>query len=280
MVSLPRMAQTTAPRSRGTPSPLPLRGRRIVVTRPGPRGDSLGEALAALGADALHAPLTRIETVDREGLAWRLAAGSFDWVIFTSANAVHAAADAARAVNGTSLRTAMGRATAAAVGRVTAEALHDAGVAPVVVPGRFDAEALLEAMAGREDVRGTRILHPAAAGASELLGAGLSALGAEVETVIAYATVPDAAGAEGLRAMLQGPAIDLVTFLAPSAVDAYAEALGGAQLAAIPAASIGPVTTAALAARGIPLAAEAGEATAERLVDAIVDYFALLHSEA
>lgn len=251
-----------------------------MVTRPGARGDRLVEDLAALGADVLHAPLTRIELADPQGLAWRLASGDFDWVIFTSANAVRSAADAARAVNHTSLREALGRASVAAVGRVTAEALHDLDVAPIVVPGRFDAEALLEALATRDDVRGARILHPAAAGASQLLGAGLAALGAEVETVIAYASVPDAAGAEGLRVMLQSPArVDMVTFLAPSAVDAYVRALGAERARAIPAASIGPVTSAALEGWGIPIVVEAEEATAGSLVDAIVDHFALLHSE-
>lgn len=289
-VNFLRMAAASMPGPPHEPSPLPLRGRRILVTRPGTRGERLARDFEALGADARHVPLTRIETVDREGLAWRLASGGFDWVIFTSANGVHAAADAARASSGTSLRDTIGRASVAAVGRVTAETLHDAGVAPVVVPGRFDAEALLEAMAARDDVRGSRILHPAAAGASQLLGAGLAALGAEVETVIAYASVPDAAGAAALRAMLQdaslrepaprhaGP-IDLVTFLAPSAVDAYAEAVGQERRSAIPAASIGPVTTAAVAAQGIPLAVEAKEATAERLVDAVAGYFVLLHSK-
>lgn len=259
---------------------LPLHGRSIVVTRPGPAGERLAAALTTLGATALHAPLTRIENVDQQGLAWRLASGDFDWVLFTSANGVRAAADAVRTVSRTSLRAALGRARVAAVGRVTAESLHDAGVAPIVVPGRFDAEALLEAMAQRDDVAGSRMLHPAAAGASELLGAGLAALGAEVETVIAYASVPDAGGAAALRTMLQGSGrIDLVTFLAPSAVDAYADAVGAERLTAVGAASIGPVTSAALAARGIPLAVEAEEATADRLVDAIADYFALLHSE-
>ena len=249
----------------------PLVGRRLIVTRPGAPGERLVATLERLGADVLHAPLTRIETVDAPGLAWRLEAGRFDWVLFTSANAVRAAADAARGCTPQGLRAVLARARVAAVGRATAEALHDHDIAPVVVPGRFDAEALLDALAARDDVRGRRVLHPAAAGASEVLAGGLAALGARVETVIAYASVPDPSGAAAIRGMLRGPRVDLVTFLAPSAVEAYVTALGPVRT--VPAASIGPVTSAALARHGIPIAVEAEEATASRLVDAIVDHY-------
>ncbi|MBA3890471.1 MAG: uroporphyrinogen-III synthase [Gemmatimonadaceae bacterium] len=274
------MADSSDSSAPGAEGRLPLHGRRVIVTRPGVRGEQLAASLERLGADALLVPLTRIEPVDQQGLAWRLAAREFDWVLFTSANGVQAAADAARIANPAGLAPVLGRMQVAAVGRATAEALHDQGVGPVVVPGRFDAEALLDTLAARDDVRGRRVLHPVAAGASEVLGAGLASLGAHVETVISYASVPDAAGAAALRAMLGGrQRVDLVTFLAPSAVDAYAGATGAPPMQEIPAASIGPVTTAALAARGIPVAVEAAEATADRLVDAIAEYFALLHSE-
>lgn len=249
----------------------PLAGRRILVTRPGKPGERFAAMLDAQGADVLHAPLTRIETVDRPGLAWRLEQGMFEWVLFTSANGVRAAADAARLVTPSGLREVIARAQVAAVGRATAEALHDEGIAPVVVPGRFDAEALLDALADRDDVRGRRVLHPAAAGANELLAGGLAALGADVETVIAYASVPDRTGAIALATMVRGQPVDLATFLAPSAVEAYVATLG--PLRRIPAASIGPVTSAALAVHGIPVLIQPAEATASCLVDAIVDHY-------
>lgn len=252
----------------------PLAGRRIVVTRAGTRGATLAALLEALGAEAPHVALTRIEMVDRTGLAWRLAARAHDWVLFTSANAVRAAADAALVsapLGG--LAEALAGVQVAAVGRITAEALHDHGIAPVVVPGRFDAEALLEALAAREDVRGRRVLYPAAAGAREVLAAGLTDLGAQVETVIAYASVPDEAGAVALRRLVERVPIDLVTFLAPSAVEACVAALGPERAIEIPAASIGPVTTAALLQHRFRVLVEPGEATAESLVDAIVAHY-------
>lgn len=252
----------------------PLAGRHVVVTRAGAAGARLTAALEAAGARVTHVPLTRIEMVDREGLAWRLAGRRHDWVIFTSVNAVRAAADAALVVApAAGLREVLAGMQVGSVGRVTAEALHDHGVAPVVVPGRFDAEALLDALATRDDVRGKRFLHPAAAGASEVLGAGLAALGAEVETVIAYASVPDEAGAAALRRLLDRERVDLVTFLAPSAVEAYVAALGAERAVEIPAASIGPVTTAALRQHHLRILVEPAEATAGALVDAIVAHY-------
>lgn len=252
----------------------PLAGRRILVTRAGAPGARLVELLEARGAEAPHVALTRIEMVDRPGLAWRLAARAHDWVLFTSANAVRAAADAAlvSAPEG-GLSEALTGVKVAAVGRVTAEALHDRGVAPIVVPGRFDAEALLEELATRDDVRGRRVLHPAAAGASEVLGAGLTALGAQVETVIAYASVPDEAGAAALERLLARERVDLVTFLAPSTVEAYVATLGAERAIEIPAASIGPVTTASLQQHHIRVLVEPDEATAPRLVDAIAAHY-------
>ena len=257
----------------GAHVPASLAGRRILVTRPGAPGDRLVAMLERLGADVLHAPLTRIEPVDLPGLAWRLAARRYDWVLFTSANAVRIADQAARASTPAGLSAALGDARVAAVGRVTAESLHDHGVAPVVVPGRFDAEGLLEVLAGRDDIRGRRVLHPAAAGASEVLGGALARLGADVETVIAYESVRVESAAVGLRAMLRGPRIDLATFMAPSAANAFVAALGTERARSIEAASIGAVTSAALRAHGITVAVEADEATATRLVDAIVDHY-------
>lgn len=252
----------------------PLAGRHILVTRAGDAGARLAASLEELGARVTHVPLTRIEMVDREGLAWRLAARTHDWVIFTSANAVRAAVDAALvAAPAGGLAEALAGIQVASVGKVTAEALHDQGIAPVVVPGRFDAEALLEALAERDDVRGRRFLHPAAAGASEVLGAGLAALGAAVETVIAYASVPDEAGAAALRRVMSLDHVDLATFLAPSAVEAWVAALGPEQAIEIPAASIGPVTTAALTQHHIRVLVEPDEATAPRLVEAIVAHY-------
>lgn len=257
----------------------PLAGRRIVVTRPGAAGERVVAALMAAGAEAPLAPLTRIEMLDREGLAWRLAARRFDWVLFTSANAVRAAADAARnAADVLTLGAALAGAKVAAVGRVTAEALHDHGVPVEVVPNRFDADALLEALAARDDVRGARVLHPVAAGAREVLGGGLAALGARVETVIAYRSAPDPAGARALRDAIATYRTDLVTFFAPSAVEAYVGAMPASRVGEIPAASIGPVTTAALRAHGIPIAVQAEEATASQLVEAIVAHYIGRHA--
>jgi uroporphyrinogen-III synthase len=95
-----------------------------------------------------------------------------------------------------------------------------------VVPERFVAEAVLEKLKSRYDVKGTRALYVAAEGAREVLREGLEALGATVDVVRAYRTVSDGAGAEVLRDALATGEVDAVTFASASAVAGYVEAVG------------------------------------------------------
>jgi uroporphyrinogen-III synthase len=135
-----------------------------------------------------------------------------------------------------------------------------------VVPARHDAEGLLEAL-GARPLAGARVLYVAAADAREVLPDGLQRRGALVTVIPAYRTVPDVEGAAQLRALLPG-GIDLVTLAAPSAVRAYSAA-AGAHAGVLPVATIGPVTTEAARAAGLPVVAEARDAAARGLAEAV-----------
>lgn len=252
-----------------------LQGRRIAVTRADEQGvGGLSDRLAALGAEVLAIPLTRIEPVNpallREALT-RLAAGGYDWVVFTSRNGVRLTCEALRATTGSldPLRAVR----LAAVGAATAERLAAEGLAVAVIPERFLAEGLVDAMASRDDVRGTRVLYPTAEGARDVIPEGLAALGATVELVHAYRSAPDPRGAEALRAAIEEGPVDLVTFAAPSAVHAWVDALGPAQARQIPCATIGSVTSTAAREAGIPVVVEAEESTIPGLVAAITHHY-------
>ena len=176
----------------------PLFGKRIVVTRARPQAAALSERLAAMGAEVLEMPATRIELCDPAPLRDAIARlNTFAWIIFTSQNAVGAFWNAIRAA-GLDARAFAG-AKIAAVGPATADALLERGLAVDVSPDRFVAEVLLEAMRDRRDVRGARVLYAAAEGARPTLEDGLASLGAVVDRVLLYKSVVDGTGARALR---------------------------------------------------------------------------------
>ena len=250
----------------------PLFGRRIVVTRARPQAGALSERLRELGADVLEAAATRVEPLDpaplREAIGRLGTAAGYGWLIFTSQNAVHLFWEQLRAAGRDARALAGSR--VCAVGPATGEALLAHGIAVDVVPDRFVAEGLLDALADRADLRGTRVLYATADGARDVLPHGLRELGAEVEVVPIYRSVVDGADADALRAALAEGAVDLVTFTSASAVRGFVEAVGPALASRVPAASIGPITSEAARAAGIPVAIEAAEATIPGLVEAII----------
>jgi uroporphyrinogen III methyltransferase/synthase len=269
------------------PSPvaLPLLGRAVVVTRPAEQARALVEPLEELGAEVLVAPTIRIVPLALDdGL--RAAArhlGGYDLLIFTSANAVrHFAArvdeclrEEAGAAEGEDdgelLSDAFGGVTVAAIGPRTADELVQRGLPCDIVPDEFVAEGLVEALAAAGlDLDGARVLIPRAREARDLLPQSLASLGAEVDVVPVYETVP----AEEL-AIDSGhlAAADFITFASASSVNQMIALLGAgaAKLLAGPRlVSIGPQTSAALAAHGLEAAAEADPHTGAGLVQAIV----------
>jgi uroporphyrinogen III methyltransferase / synthase len=249
----------------------PLFGRRIVVTRASAQSAELSGRLAALGAEVIEMPATRVESTSDVALRGAIADLSrYDWAIFTSQNAVRIFWNALRA-DGADARALAGL-KIAAIGPATADALLDRGLAVDVEPERFVAEALLEELRARGDLRGARVLYAAAEGAREVLPDGLRALGAIVDRIVLYRSVPDGANAGPVRQRLESDDVHLVTFTSASAVRAFVDAVGHDAARAAPAASIGPITSEAVRAAGLQLAVEARESTIDGMVHAIAEH--------
>jgi uroporphyrinogen III methyltransferase/synthase len=157
-----------------------------------------------------------------------------------------------------------------AVGPATAEALLARGIAVDVVPKRFVAEGLLEALHGRGDLHAARVLYATAAGARDVLPVGLAAAGAEVDVLPIYRSTSDDGGASALRETIARGEADLVTFTSASTVHGFVAAVGESEARRVPAVSIGPQTTEAAHAAGIRVVAEARESTIAGLVEAVV----------
>ena len=252
----------------------PLFGKRILVTRAQAQAATLSDQLSAEGADVIEMPATKIESADEsniDAVITRLA--SYHWLIFTSQNGVRVFWSALRR-HGLDSR-ALGKSKVAAVGPATADSLLDHGIAVDVSPERFVAEALLDALRERDDVRGSRILYAAAEGARDVLPQGLAEMGASVDRVNLYRSIPDGGGADDVRTRLLGGDIDLVTFTSASAVRAFVTTVGDEAAKRAKAASIGPVTSEAIRAAGLEMAVEADVATMGGLVDAICDHYAV-----
>lgn len=246
-----------------------LAGWRVLVTRQPEQSRELVEALEAEGAQVVEVPLVATgppaDTGPLDAAVARLEA--YDWVAFTSANAVRAVADAlVRTGRAPALPEAL---RVASVGPATAEAVVQAwpGSAVALSPARdFRAEGLAEAFESA-GVGGRRILLPQSALARDVLEGALRAQGAEVDAVVAYRTVTPPDAADRIRAEI-GRGIDAVTFASPSAVNGFVDACPD-RLAWPPAVVIGPVTEAAARAQGLDVRAVALAAGARGLADAL-----------
>ncbi len=257
----------------------PLSGVRVLVTRARHQSTALVEPLEALGAEVLVAPV--IDTVDPDD--WALAdeaiarLSEYDWVILTSTNAVDRFLGRMDAQGVP--RDALRELRIAVVGTATAEHLGENGLVADLVPADFRAEGLLEAFRAAGVGPGLRFLLPRAQKAREILPDALRADGASVDVVSVYRTVPavpDASIVESLRA----GDVDVVTFTSPSTVRHFVAWVASAGLdpdevlSRVTAASIGPVTTAALRDRGYQVPVEAVPSTMSGLVASIVAHVA------
>ena len=255
---------------------LPLFGQRIVVTRPSDESDRSAEALEALGAEVLPAPMVQILPVeDFEALddaIRRLA--SFDWLVFTSGNGVRHFLDRL-GVLGLDLRV-LGPVKLAAIGPSTAEALAEYRLKVDLVPESYRSEGLAEALAGR--VAGGRVLLARADRGRAILKEELGRV-AHVEQVVTYRNVDAEALPGEVLERIESGSIDWVT-LTSSAITARFHALLPEPARArigrgIRLATLSPVTSEAVARLGWPVAAEATVFTWDGLVGAIVDRVAV-----
>jgi uroporphyrinogen III methyltransferase/synthase len=240
----------------------PLHGRTVAVTRARAQASELAARLQALGADVVEAPAIRIvpRVIEVPDLA------GFDLVCLTSPNGVRLLFDELLA-SGRDARALAG-ARVAAIGPGTAHALADRGIRADVVPERFVAEGLLEALA---DVPVARALVARASEARDVLPDELRARGADVEILELYDTVAERLD-DAQRSAVRGA--DYVTFTSSSTVRFLIEALGEEGRPALDGsariASIGPVTSQTLREHGLEPHVEAERHDIDGLVDALV----------
>ena len=279
--------------------------RRVLVTRSPHQGSELAERLRAMGLEPILIPA--IEIVEPGSFAILDAAlaklEGFQWLVFTSANAVAAFAHRLEIAQLRVLHPCDGTPAArwgeapqpcgeapqvAAIGAGTARALEAIRLTPDVVPLQAVAESLGEALlryARQPDGRPTRFLLIRAEEGREHLPETLRAAGAEVTVAPAYRTVIPAGSMVLLRELFAPSAggvprreagqnrVGAITFTSSSTARnlvALCEAAGVGLPASAMRVSIGPITSQTLRELGLPPHAEASEATLAALAEAVM----------
>ena len=254
----------------------PLFGWDVLVPRTKEQSASVSARLAQHGATSTVVPTISVEpprTPHQMDKAIKgLVTGRYEWIGFTSVNAVKAIREKleecgldARAFAGLKL---------AAVGGVTAQALRDWGLNPDLVPsGEQSARGLLEDWPPYDDVLDpiNRVLLPRADIATETLVAGLQEMGWEVDDVTAYRTVRAAPPAPEIRDAIKAGAFDAVLFTSSSTVRNLVGIAGKPHPSTV-IACIGPATARTAEEHGLRVDVLAPEANALMLVDALADH--------
>lgn len=250
--------------------PLPLSGRKVLVTRGARQAPKLSDGLRALGATPVEVPVIEIRPPDSLGPldAAIQSLGHYDWLILTSANAVRFLCERAGAL-GINIQDFQ-RLQVAVIGAATGEEAAAAGFNVTFVPESYVAESLVGALKSRIAYR--NVLVARAMVARDVVPNALREAGATVQVVDAYQNVLPAVAAEQLgRALEQG--IDAATFTSSSSATNLAEAARRAgipfPLAGVLALSIGPITSQTLCQLGWPPAAEATPSDISGLLAAV-----------
>ena len=255
----------------------PLAGKRIVVTRARKQAGSLARRIEALGGEVIELPTIEIQPPE-DFAAFDAALArieSFDWLIFTSGNAIDPFLARLNHV-GKSVMD-LKKLKTAAVGAATAERLAAAGISLALVPTRYQAEGLLESL-DAESMRDKRVLIPQAARARDILPETLRRWGAEVTVIEAYRTVAPACDSGAVKRRLQRGEVDIVTFTSSSTASNFTQLFGGAALTSIVGkaaiACIGPITAKTVKELGGQVAILARRSTIDGLIEALVEYCA------
>jgi uroporphyrinogen III methyltransferase / synthase len=254
----------------------PLLGKRIVVTRARAQTAALAERIEELGGEVIEFPTIDIQAprdfADFDAAVARI--DSYDWLIFTSVNGVEPFLSRLRQAGKDT--PALAQLKIGAIGPETSRRLETAGIRSCLVPQRYQAEGILDAISP-ETMAGKRVLIPRAAEAREVLPETLRQWGATVDVVVAYRTVLPPTDARPLAELLKQGKVDVITFTSSSTVRNFVRLFDGPKLGQISAGStlacIGPITAGTVEQLGGRADITAKEFTVAGLVRAIVEYF-------
>lgn len=256
---------------------LPLSGKRIVVTRAREQSHALSEKLLALGASVIEIPTIRI--VESNGAPLRAAIerlGEYSLAIFTSASAVHIfCRHLLRDPAGTE---GFKKLVIAVIGSATDRALAEYGFRASIIPEKFYAEGLVSALVSSGiQLDGRKVLIPRAKAARAVLTRELEAMGAVIDDIPIYETLPAPFAQDTSLLERLVPAPDIVTFTSSSTVTFFSAGLSAGLLEDLRAhsiaACIGPIAADTARSAGFTVGIVPDEHSIDGLVEAIVCHF-------
>jgi uroporphyrinogen III methyltransferase/synthase len=262
----------------------PLFGWRVLVPRTKEQAASVSQRLREHGAVPQEVPTIAVEPPrtpqQMERAVKGLVTGRFQWIAFTSANAVRAVREKleeygldARAFAGVKV---------AAVGEQTAASLAEFGIKPDLVPtGEQSAEGLAAAWPPYDGLLDpiNRVLLPRADIATETLVERLTQLGWEAEDVTAYRTVRASPPPAPVREAIKTGGFDAVLFTSSSTVRNLI-GIAGKPHAVTVVAVIGPQTARTAAEYGLRVDVTAAQPSVAALVDALAEHGSRLREAA
>ena len=260
-----------------------LYGWTVLVPRTKEQAGDMSDRLIAHGALPIEVPTIAVEPprspAQMERAVKGLVDGRFQWVVFTSTNAVRAVWEKfaefgldARAFSGVKI---------ACVGEATADRVRAFGITPELVPsGEQSSLGLLEEFPEYDSIFDpvNRVLLPRADIATETLAEGLRERGWEIEDVTAYRTVRAAPPPAETREMIKTGGFDAVCFTSSSTVRNLVGIAGKPHARTI-VACIGPKTAETAAEFGLRVDVQPETAAVGPLVDALAEHAARLRAE-
>jgi uroporphyrinogen III methyltransferase / synthase len=255
----------------------PMFGKCIINTRTRTQASELSVGLREMGAEVIEMPTIEIKPAKKGGRLDREIdkIDEYDWIVFTSPNGVESFFS--RLVQKKADVRALSGAKIASIGPGTTAALWKFWVKADCTAEDSVAEGLVRALEPLGPWKGRKVLLPRAHDARDVLPDALRKWGARVSVVSAYTTTRPHNADRAVIDVVKNGKYDLITFSSSSTFENFASLFNKKEFGKIApslrAASIGPVTSGSIRARGITPKVEAKQHTIPGLVNAIKEYF-------
>ncbi len=253
---------------------LPLFGRRVVITRTRDQNSELRDKLETLGAEVIELPLITISKhTDRVGFVEILAElGSYDWIVFTSANGVRYFFE--DFLKGFKDIRSLGLLRFACVGKATAREIERYHIKVECMPDTATGESLADALVATGSLDSAKVIVVTGNLNRDVLVRKLESGGAIVDRLLLYKTEKTDLAHDPIADDFREKGADAILFASSSAVQSFNEQAAVLKLAKGAkrplAGSIGPQTSETMKKVGLPIGFESKKPSLDSLIEALI----------